>query len=26
VDFVTLFHYRWNGRVKEYVQHEGDAS
>jgi hypothetical protein len=19
VDFVTLFHYRWNGRVKEYV-------
>lgn len=20
VDFVTLFHYRWNGRVKEYVE------
>jgi len=20
VDFVTLFHYRWNGRMKEYVQ------
>jgi uncharacterized protein (TIGR02680 family) len=20
VDFVTLFHYRWNGQVKEYIQ------
>jgi uncharacterized protein YPO0396 len=20
VDFVTLFHYRWNGKMKEYVQ------
>ncbi|MBN2983235.1 MULTISPECIES: hypothetical protein [Cohnella] len=20
VDFVTLFRYRWNGRVKEYVK------
>lgn len=25
VDFVTLFHYRWNGRIKEYVS-EGGAS
>lgn len=23
VDFVTLFHYRWNGRIKEYVNNEG---
>ncbi|MEB3103196.1 TIGR02680 family protein [Ferviditalea candida] len=22
VDFVTLFHYRWNGQIKEYVQDE----
>ncbi|TJY42230.1 TIGR02680 family protein [Cohnella pontilimi] len=26
VDFVTLFRYRWNGRVKEYVQDKGDAT
>ena len=25
VDFITLFHYRWNGRRKEYVQDEGEA-
>ncbi|WP_036581105.1 TIGR02680 family protein, partial [Paenibacillus darwinianus] len=24
VDFVTLFRYRWNGKVKEYVQAEAD--
>jgi uncharacterized protein (TIGR02680 family) len=24
VDFVTLFHYRWNGRIKQYVQDTGD--
>lgn len=26
VDFVTTFHYRWNGRVKEYIQEGDDAS
>lgn len=25
VDFVTLFHYRWNGRVKEYVHGKDEA-
>jgi len=25
-DFITLFRYRWNGRVKEYVPDEADAS
>ncbi|WP_230986901.1 TIGR02680 family protein [Cohnella fermenti] len=24
VDFVTLFRYRWNGRVKEYVDSQGE--
>ena len=25
-DFITLFRYRWNGRVREYVPDEADAS
>ncbi|MEK0313818.1 TIGR02680 family protein [Cohnella sp. 56] len=25
VDFVTLFHYRWNGQVKEYVHGRDEA-
>ncbi|MBD2862507.1 TIGR02680 family protein [Paenibacillus sp. IB182363] len=26
VDFVTLFRYRWNGRIKEYVKDDDSAS
>lgn len=25
VDFVTLFRYRWNGKIKEYVESGADA-